>query len=116
MRHQKRGRKLNRSKPARKSLFRNLAASIVLHEKVKTTEAKAKEIRAYVDKAIILGKKSSYKGKQQLHQLLGNKEAEAKIMKELAKRYESRTSGFTRITRVGSRLGDNAMEVIIELV
>ncbi|MFH1508957.1 MAG: 50S ribosomal protein L17 [bacterium] len=116
MRHQVRGKKLGRKKHVRVQLMKNLAISIIMEEKVKTTITKAKMVRGLVDKAIILGKDEKLASKQKLQQLITNKKAEAKLRKELKEKYKEKVSGFTRITKIGKRLGDAAEMVIIELV
>lgn len=116
MRHRVFGRRLGRDKDHRKALFKNLVTSLVLHEQIKTTEAKAKAIRGLVDKVITKGKTGSLHARRALAGFFTNQKAVEKVMKVLAPRFRQRGSGFTRIIHLGSRRGDNAPLVRMELV
>ncbi|HLS65827.1 MAG TPA: 50S ribosomal protein L17 [Pseudogracilibacillus sp.] len=115
-------RKLGRTTDARLALLRNLAADVILHERVETTEAKAKEVRSAVEKMITLGKKGDLNARRQAASFLYNKKSEEdeqvlqKLFGEIAERYEDRQGGYTRIIKVGPRRGDGANIAVIELV
>ena len=94
----------------------NLAAQVISHEKVKTTEAKAKEVRSLIDKLITLGKKGDITSRRRVISFIGNSDATRKIFDELAERYKERNGGYTRILKLGLRKGDRAPLVQIELV
>lgn len=116
MRHQNTTKKLDRKKAPRKAMLENLATSIVLYEKVVTTEAKAKTVKSLVEKLITRSKVKSVHNKQQLSQVVPDKKAVQKLLDVLGPRYKERAGGYTRIIKVGPRLGDGAKMVQIELV
>ncbi len=116
MRHRKAGRKLGRECGPRRALLKNLAASLIIYEKVNTTEAKAKEIRGYVEKLITRGKKPTLANRRLLISRLPTKQAVNKILEVLSPRYQERSGGYTRIVKLGRRQGDAAKVVLIELV
>lgn len=116
MRHRLFGKKLNRDRDHRKALFRNLVTSLILHEQIKTTEAKAKAIKGLVDQVIAKGKTGSLHARRTLAGVLTNRQAVEKVIKILTPRFKQRSSGFTRIIRLGRRKGDNASLVRMELV
>lgn len=116
MGHRLFGKKLNRDRDHRKALFRNLVTSLVLHEQIKTTEAKAKAIKGLVDKVIAKGKTGSLHARRTLAGVLTNRKAVEKVIEVLTPRFRQRNSGFTRIIRLGRRKGDNASLVRMELV
>lgn len=107
------GKKLKRDINERKALFKGLMSSLVLSEKIKTTESKAKAIRADVEKLITTAKKGKSGVKKILEQKLSS-EAVEKVIKDIAPRFSQRQGGYTRILRMGERLGDNASMVIME--
>lgn len=107
------GRKFKRDTNERKAFFKGLISSLVLNERIKTTEARAKAIKSDADKIITKAKKNKDSAKRSLGALL-NKEALEKLINDLAPRFANRNGGYTRIIRIGKRLGDDAMEVIIE--
>lgn len=115
-------RKLGRATDARMALLRNLATDLIIHERIETTEAKAKELKAIVDKMITLGKRGDLNARRQAAAFLYNKEVDEndnviqKLFDDIAKRYEDRQSGFTRVLKLGPRRGDGAKMAIIELV
>jgi len=116
MRHQVAGRKLSRSTSHRRALYRNLVTDLLKHEKIITTEAKAKEVRGLAEKMITLGKTGGlHPYRQALSFIIDNKVA-TKVFTELAPRYTSRAGGYTRIVKLGPRLGDGAPMVQLELV
>lgn len=116
MRHRLFGKRLDRDRDQRKALFRNLITSLILHEQVETTEAKAKAVKGLVDKVITKGKTGSLHAQRILARILTNRGAIEKVIKVLVPRFQQRTSGFTRIIRLGRRKGDNASLVKMELV
>lgn len=117
MPHRTTGRKLGRAHDHRMSMLGNLAVAIIRYEKVKTTEAKAKEVRGLVDGMITLAKRGDLHARRQL---IGRMPHEPliveKLMGEIAGKYAERSSGFTRIIKIGQRAGDAASMVQIELV
>lgn len=107
------GRKFKRDTNERKAFFKGLISSLVLNERIKTTEARAKAIKSDADKIITKVKKDKNLARRSLGALL-NKEALEKLINDLAPRFLNRKGGYTRIIRLGKRFGDDAMEVIIE--
>ena len=116
MRHRVAGRKLSRNTKQRKALFKNLINALVTHGAIRTTEAKAKAIKGLVDKLITKGKGGTVHARRLIAAFLQNKEAVNKIVDELGPVFKDRSSGFTRIIRLGKRRGDDAMMVRLELV
>ncbi len=116
MRHRKKGKKLSRNIKQRKALFKDLIKGLILNEQIKTTEAKAKAVRGLVDKLMTKAKLGSLSSRRQVLSFLPDKKAVHKLFDELAPRTKKRTSGFTRVTRIGKRRGDNTMMARVELV
>ncbi len=116
MRHQKAGRKLNRNSAHRKALFRNMVTSLLDHERIHTTDAKAKELRGLADRMITLGKRGDLHARRQALSVIRDKEVAAKLFGELADRYRDRPGGYTRVVKLGHRAGDAAPQSMIELV
>ncbi len=116
MRHKVAGRSLSRSTGHRKALFRNLVTELLAYEKIKTTEAKAKEIRGMAEKMITLGKNGGLDARRRLLAFIYDKKVVDKVFNDLAQRYAERPGGYTRITKLGRRLGDGADMVKLELV
>jgi large subunit ribosomal protein L17 len=116
MRHRKKKVTLDRKTDPRGLLLRNLTASVLIYEKVKTTEAKAKVIRSRVEKMITLAKKGDLSSLRALIAYLPQKTAVLKAVEVLNKRYEGRVGGYTRIIKIGNRQGDGAKIAQIELV
>jgi len=116
MRHRSKGRILGRPTASRKSLLANLAQSVILYEKVRTTEAKAKEVRSLVERLITTGKKPTLANRRQLVAKLPTANAVKKVLEVLGPRYEKRAGGYTRIAKLGRRQGDAAKMAVIELV
>ncbi|TAN32989.1 50S ribosomal protein L17 [Patescibacteria group bacterium] len=116
MRHQKKKVTLDRKTAARRSLLANLAVSVILYEKVKTTKAKAKAVRPLVEKLITESKKQNLAARREIEGALYGSRAARKLMSELASRYKERVGGYTRVTALGERKGDAAQAAIIELV
>ena len=110
-------RKLGRETRIRRSILAGLTKDIIMNESVVTTEARAKEVRKFVDKMITYGKKGTLVSRRLALAFLHNdKEVVKKVFDELAKRYENRNGGYTKITKLKERRGDDALEVKIELV
>jgi large subunit ribosomal protein L17 len=116
MRHQKKGKTLDRKKAPREALLRNLASSVLIYEKVKTTEAKAKAVKPLVERMITIAKKGDLNSRRKLIQVLLQKMAIKKAMEVLGERYKTRAGGYTRIIRLDRRQGDGAQMVLLELV
>lgn len=116
MRHQVAGRKLGRTSSHRSAMFRNMLTSLFEHEKIETTDAKAKELRKIAEKMISLGKKGDLHSRRQILRVIDNKKVVKNLFDKIAPRYQGRNGGYTRIFKVGRRRGDNAPLSIIELV
>ena len=117
MAHRVDGRKLSRKKGPRLALYRNLTVSVLRYEKVKTTEAKAKEIRGFVERMITTAKRGDLTARRAVLSEFPNEPLVVdKLFDEIAPKYADRTSGYTRIVRIGKRQGDAAEIVQIELV
>jgi len=116
MRHKVAGRKLGRSSSHRRALYRNLVTDLLGYEKITTTEAKAKEVRGLAEKMITLGKEGKLHSRRQALSFLMDKKLTDKLFTELAPRYAERPGGYTRVIKLGPRLGDGAAMVQIELV
>ncbi len=116
MRHRHSGRQLNRNSSHRKAMFRNMTASLVEHELIKTTLPKAKELRGYVEPLITLSKKDSVANRRLAFDRLRDKAAVGKLFNELGPRYLDRPGGYIRILKCGLRTGDKAPMAYVELV
>ncbi|MBN2645241.1 MAG: 50S ribosomal protein L17 [Desulfuromonadaceae bacterium] len=116
MRHRKTGRTLGRNSSHRAALLRNLVTSLLNHEKITTTDARAKEVRKIAEKMITLGKRGDLHARRQALSVVREKDVVAKLFERLAPRFENRQGGYTRIIKLGNRAGDNAPVSIIELV
>ncbi len=115
MRHLKAGRKLNRTSAHRKALFRNLVTSLIDHEQVRTTDAKAKELRRFADRMVTLAKRGSLHARRQALAFIRSRRVVAKLFDEVAPRFRDRPGGYTRMVKLGHRHGDAAPMSIIEL-
>ena len=110
-------RKLNREKGIRRSILASLTKDVILNESVVTTEARAKEVRKFVDKMITYGKRGTLVSRRKALAFVHNdNEVVSKVFNDLAKRYEAREGGYTRIIKLNERVGDDALEVKLELV
>lgn len=116
MRHLKAGRKLGRSSAHRKALFRNMVTSLIRSERIRTTLAKAKELRSKAEKTITLGKRGTLHARRLALRNVSDKEVLSKLFGPLSERYANRNGGYTRIIKIGNRRGDDAPMAIIELV
>ena len=116
MRHRIAGRKLGRPTAHRWALYRNLVADLIKYEKIVTTEAKAKEIRGLTEKVITLGKEGSLASRRRALAFVTDKKIVDKVFNEVAPRYAERIGGYTRMVKLGRRVGDGARLAQIEMV
>src|ERR1700757_2552122 len=116
MRHQKSGRKLNRTSSHRTAMFKNMASSLFTHGMIKTTLPKAKELRRVAEPLITLAKVDTVANRRLAFARLRDKVAVGKLFVELGPRYRERKGGYTRILKCGNRVGDNAPMAYVELV
>ncbi|MEZ5544155.1 MAG: 50S ribosomal protein L17 [Lysobacteraceae bacterium] len=116
MRHQKSGRKFNRTSSHREAMFRNMAASLIKHELIKTTLPKAKELRRVAEPLITMAKVDGVANRRLAFSRLRDKQAVGKLFVELGPRYQTRPGGYLRILKAGFRDGDNAPMAYVELV
>ena len=116
MRHRKKGRQLGRNTKHRTALFRNLVTSLLEHERIETTEAKAKEIRGLAEKMITLGKDGSLHARRQALTFIQKKEVVSKLFDTVAGRYRGHAGGYTRMIPTRRRPGDGAELVALELI
>ena len=116
MPHQVHQRKFGRTTDQRRTMLKNLTLSVLRYERVKTTEAKAKEIRRFVDRMINLGKDGSLEARRRARAWLPEAVIVEKVFDDLAKRYPDRTSGYLRITHLRNRVGDSAKLMLLELM
>jgi large subunit ribosomal protein L17 len=116
LRHQKSGRKLGRDAAHRKALYANLAAALIEHGRIKTTEAKAKEVRPIVEEMITLGKRGDVAAHRHAVAFLRSKSVTRRLFADVAPRFADRPGGYTRIVKIGPRQGDAALMVYLELV
>jgi len=116
VRHKIAGRKLSRPTSHRWALYRNQVTSLLVHEKIVTTEAKAKEVRSLAEKLITAGKENSLASRRRALAFITDEKVVKKLFKEIAPEYSARTGGYTRLVKLGPRPGDNAPMVQIELL
>lgn len=116
MRHQKSGRMLNRTSAHRRAMFRNMSASLFEHEQIRTTLAKAKELRRVAEPLITLGKQPSVSNRRLAYARLRNRAAVSKLFDDLGVRFKERPGGYLRILKCGPRPGDNAPMAYVQLV
>lgn len=115
MRHLNSGRKLNRTSAHRKALLRNMVTSLLEHEHLRTTDAKAKELRRVADRMITLAKRGSLHARRQAAAYIRRRSVVTKLFSEVAERFRERPGGYTRIVKIGPRHGDAAPMSVIEL-
>lgn len=115
MRHRVAGRKFSRHSQHRELMFRNMVVSLLTHDRIKTTLPKAKELRSWADKIITLGKKGDLAARRRAFDFLRDRDAVKKLFDEIAPRFKDRQGGYTRIYKMGTRLGDAAPLSLIEL-
>lgn len=116
MRHRKSGRQLGRNSLHRRALYRSLVTSLLEHERIETTEAKAKEVRILADRIISLGKRGDLHARRRALAYVRSKAAVAKLFTDVAGRFAHRTGGYTRLIKTRRRVGDAALMVVLELV
>jgi large subunit ribosomal protein L17 len=116
MRHRNAGRKLGRTSAHRWAMLRNLVTSLLEHEQIETTDAKAKEVRRVAERMITLGKRGSLHARRRALRVVRSREVTAKLFDELAPRFRERPGGYTRVLKVRTRVGDAAPLSLIELV
>ena len=116
MRHRKGGRKLGRSGSHRLAMLRNMVTSLLDHERIQTTDAKAKELRRVAERMITLGKRGDLHARRQALSVIRSKDVTAKLFDELADRFRERPGGYTRVMKLGQRQGDAAPMSLIELL
>jgi len=116
MRHRVAGVKLSRTAAHRRALFRNLVTALLEHEAIRTTDAKAKEIRRWADRMITLGKQGTLHARRRAAAVLRRASVVKKLFDDLAPRYAERNGGYTRVVKLGHRLGDAAHLSVVELV
>lgn len=116
MRHREKGRQLGRNTKHRWALYRSLVTSLLEHERIETTEAKAKEIRGFTDRMITLGKEGDLPARRRALSFLRSKAVVSKLFSDVAGRFRERNGGYTRIIKTRRRIGDAAEMVAIELV
>jgi large subunit ribosomal protein L17 len=116
MRHRNSGRKLNRNGSHRTAMFKNMAASLLEHEVIRTTLPKAKELRGVVEPLITLGKEDTVANRRLAFSRLGDREIVSKLFTDVAPRSASRPGGYVRVLKCGLREGDKAPMAIVELV
>jgi large subunit ribosomal protein L17 len=116
MRHRNSGKRLGRNTSHRKAMLRNMVTSLLDHEKITTTDARAKELRPITEKLITLAKRGDSHARRQVTEVIRDRKTVAKLFERLAPRYNDRPGGYTRIIKLGHRLGDNAALSMITLV
>lgn len=116
MRHRQSGRPLGRNSPHRRAMFRNMTTSLLMHESIKTTVPKAKELRRVVEPLITLAKKDGVAQRRRAFDRLRDKEAVGKLFTEIGPRYKDRPGGYLRILKMGHRHGDAAPMALVQLV
>ena len=116
MRHRARGRQLSRTASHRRALLANMATSLLTHERVVTTEAKAKELRPYVERLITLARRGDLHARRLVERRIKDRAAAQRLFGELGPRFASRPGGYTRIVKLGHRSGDGAELARIELL
>ena len=116
MRHGKQGRKLNRTASHRKAMVRNMVTSLVEVEAIRTTDAKAKEVRRTAERMITLAKRGDLHARRLALRVIRSRAVVAKLFDEIAPRYVDRNGGYTRIVKIGERRGDGASISLVQLV
>lgn len=116
MYHGKAGRKLGRTSSHREAMLRNMVTSVIKHERIRTTDTRAKELKKLAEKMVTLGKKGSLHARRQALAVVRDKETVGKLFGELTERYRNRAGGYTRIVKAGYRYGDNAPVSILEFI
>src|SRR5215471_14931282 len=115
MRHLKAGRKLGRSSAHRYSLYRNLVAELLTHDRIRTTDEKAKEVRRFAERMVTLGKAGTLAARRRALAFVRDQDAVRRLFSDVAPRFAERAGGYTRIVKLGRRIGDAAAISLIEL-
>ena len=116
MRHRKSGRRLGRTSAHRKAMYRNMVTSLLEHERIQTTDSKAKELRRVAERMITLGKRGDLHARRRAMRVIRDKGVTAKLFDQLAERFRDRPGGYTRVVKLGNRVGDAAPLSVIELM
>jgi len=116
MRHARSGKKLGRDSAHRKALYSNLAGALITHGRIETTEAKAKAVRPYAEKLVTLGKRGDLHARRQAMAELRSNDVVHKLFADVAPRFSERDGGYTRVVKLGPRLGDAANMALLEFV
>ena len=119
MRHQKRGRKFNRTASHRKAMMSNLASALIFHKRIQTTDAKGKELRGFIERLVTYAKKGDLHGRRLIQKRIQGKNSKkiANILiHDIAPNYENRNGGYTRLVKINNRKNDNAPVSLIEFV
>ncbi len=116
MRHRARSVKLGRNQSHRSAMYRNMVTSLLEHERIETTDAKAKEVRRLADRMITLGKRGTLHARRQALAVIRDRDVAAKVFDDLAERFRTRPGGYTRVLKLGRRVGDAADLSLVELV
>jgi large subunit ribosomal protein L17 len=116
MRHGRKIKKLGRTKSHRKAMLANMAASLLMHHVIKTTEAKAKEVRKLAEKLITLGKRGDLHAHRQVYDVIRDRKLVKKVFDEIAPKFADRQGGYTRVVKLGIRKGDGAALSVVELL
>ncbi len=116
MRHQKKGRKFGREKGQRRALLRSLLHSLIIYKKIKTTEAKAKEVRPLIERIITTAKNNTISSRRLIFKKIPNDEDLAEIFSNIAPKYKERKGGYTRIIKLPQRRKDTAKMAVVELI
>ena len=116
MRHRKKGRSLSRTASHRRATLRNMATSLFRHERIETTEAKAKELRPFAERLITLARRGDLHARRLAGRNIADREVLGKLFDDLGPRFAERPGGYTRVLKLGARRGDGADMALIELV
>ena len=116
MRHRKKGRHLGRTASHRRATLRNMATSLFRHERIETTEAKAKELRPFAERLITLARRGDLHARRLARRSIADREVLGKLFEDLGPRFAERPGGYTRVLKLGARKGDGADMALIELV
>jgi large subunit ribosomal protein L17 len=116
MRHRAKGRQLSRTASHKRATMANLASALLAHDRIVTTEAKAKELRPYVERLITLARRGGLHARRQVERKIKDRSVTGRLFKELGPRFAARPGGYTRIVKIGHRPGDGAEVARIELV
>lgn len=116
MRHRNAHRKFSRTSAHRVAMFRNLATALLRHERIRTTDAKAKDLRGYVERLITLSKRGDLAARRQVAMSIQDQEVLHKLFAEIGPRFKDRPGGYTRVVKIGHRRGDNAPMSQVELI